>query len=162
MKRAIFIGQAMPRFKKHPHDWPTLNNWLYSIGLNDDLIRDNFHYSALVDYFPGSKNGTHRVPAGAEIEAERDRLRGTINDFQPEIIVPIGKLSITYCLGVKISKLNNYIGKTFLTNPYGLYLEKTLIIPFPHPSGASTWYRSQENNKLLQAALKLLKIRLHE
>lgn len=60
MRRVIFIGQAMPRVKRHPHDWPSLNKWLYSIGITDDQIKNNFCYSALVDYFPGSNGKSHK------------------------------------------------------------------------------------------------------
>lgn len=157
MKRVIFIGQAMPRFKRNPHDWPTLNAWLYTIGLTDDHIKENFLYSALVDYFPGSKNGSHLIPTKEEIRNERKRLKKTINDFSPEIVVSIGKLSLSYCLDEEVKLLNGYIGKSFVKKPYNLYSKEVLIIPLPHPSGASTWRHKPENKKLLLKALKLLK-----
>ena len=160
MKRAIFIGQAMPRFKKHPHDWPSLNSWLYSISVSDDQIKENFFYSALVDYFPGSKSGGHRVPSRGEIEKERKRLKSNIDNFNPDIVIPIGKLSITYCLDTKEPSLKNYIGKSFVANPYGLMDREILIIPFPHPSGASTWHKKVANRNLLNKALNLLKSNL--
>lgn len=120
MKRTIFIGQAMPRVKRYPHDWPSLNTWLFSIGVSDGQIRKNFFYSALVDYFPGLARGSHRVPTKEEIEKEKIRLRRTINDFDPQVVVPIGKLSLAYCIGEDVKLLKDYIGKTFLLKPYGL------------------------------------------
>lgn len=146
----------MPRIKRHPHDWPSLNKWLYKIGITDDQIINNFYYSALIDYFPGSKKGGHLIPTIKEIEKERKRLEKTINDFQPDIVVCIGKLSLTYCLQIKINKLDKYIGKSFLINPYGLYKDETVVIPLPHPSGASTWHKKKENVKLLDKALEIL------
>ena len=160
MKRAIFIGQAMPRFKRHPHDWPSLNSWLYSLKLTDNQIKKNFFYSALVDYFPGSKGGGHNVPSRGEINKERKRLKGTINKFKPDIVIPIGKLSIAYCLETNEPFLKNYIGKSFVANPYGLMDKEVLIIPLPHPSGASTWHKKEENRRLLKKALGLLKSNL--
>jgi uracil-DNA glycosylase len=157
MKKVIFIGQAMPRVKRNPHDWPTLNKWLYKIGLVDKDIQDNFLYSALVDYFPGSKNGSHNVPTLDEITKERKRLESTINDFDPNIVVSIGKLSLSYCLQMEINKLDEFIGNKFFVNPYGLYKENTLVIPLPHPSGASTWHKKKENILLLNKALNILK-----
>jgi uracil-DNA glycosylase len=157
MKRVIFIGQAMPRSKKSLHDWPSLNSWLNSIGISDSQIKQNFYYSALVDYFPGSKNGSHRVPTEEEINRERKRLAKTIKDFDPEIIVTIGKLSLLHCLQTDVSLLKDFIGKTFQVDPYGLVGRKVVVIPLPHPSGASAWRHKPENKVLLGSALKLLK-----
>lgn len=160
MKRVIFVGQAMPRFKKHLHDWTSLNSWLYSIGITDNQIRENFFYSALVDYFPGAKNGSHRVPSETEINKERTRLKKTIRDFDPHIVVTIGKLSLSHCLNKGVSSLKGYIGQTFKTDPYGLAGKKVMIIPLPHPSGASTWRHKPENKELLEKALEILKTNL--
>jgi len=160
MKRCIFIGQAMPRVKRDPYDWPSLNLWLSSIGISKDQIRENFLYSALVNYFPGALNGSHKVPTKVEIEKERKRLVSTIKNFKPEIVVPIGKLSISYCLEEKVEKLNDYIGKTYNANPYKVLGSETLIIPLPHPSGASTWRHKPENKVLLNKALEFLKTNL--
>jgi uracil-DNA glycosylase len=153
----MFIGQAMPRSKKDLHDWPSLNAWLYSIGISDKDIKLNFFYSARVDYFPGAKNGSHRVPTPTEIRKERNRLKKTIEEFDPEIVVTIGKLSLFHCLDERVNLLNDHIGKLFRTDPYKLLGRELLVIPLPHPSGASTWYKKTENKKLLTKALKLLK-----
>ena len=154
MKRAIFVGQAMPRFKKDVHDWSSLNSWLYSIGISYSQIKENFFYSALVNYFPGAQNGSHRVPTSEEIKKDRHRLKKTLNGFNPDLVIPIGRLSIAYCLNKKVEPLEVNVGKTFMANPYGLFRE-VLIIPLPHPSGASTWHRT--NKRLLQVSLSLLK-----
>jgi uracil-DNA glycosylase len=157
MKKTIFIGQAMPKLKRHPHDWPSLNQWLYSIRLTDELISKNFLYSALIDYFPGAMNGSHVVPTKEEIDEERDRLINTITSFNPEIVVPIGRLSISYCLDERVKPLVDNVGQIYITDPY-LATEKELtVIPLPHPSGASTWGHKKENKILLKKALKLLK-----
>jgi uracil-DNA glycosylase len=157
----MFIGQAMPRVKRNPHDWPSLNEWLYSIGLTDDWLRSNAWYSALVDYFPGAKNGSHVVPGGAEIMREQDRLAETIKSFEPEVVVPIGRLSIGYCLGQKKLPLVAVVGQKYTANPYGLYTKEVAIVPLPHPSGASTWKHKPEHKQLLALALRILKRELN-
>ncbi len=157
MKRVIFIGQAMPRYKENLHDWKSLNVWLYSIGLTDEHIRKYFYYSALVDYFPGAKDGSHLVPTEEQIEKERRRLQKTIRDFDPQIVVTVGKHSLMHCLDVNVNLLADFIGKTFKADPYKLFGKEVLIIPLPHPSGASTWRHKPDNKKLLIKALKLLK-----
>ena len=157
MKRTLFVGQAMPRVKRNPHDWPTLNKWLYTIALNDELIRKHFLYSALVDYFPGAKNGSHLIPTKEEILNERGRLQQTIKDFSPEIVVPIGRMSIACCLGKMVEPLGENIGKQFFVDPYQLFGKPILVIPLPHPSGASTWRYRPEGKKLIPLALDLLR-----
>ena len=162
MKKVMFVGQAMPAVKRHPHHWPSLNVWLYNIGLTDNDIQENFMYTALVNYFPGyQEKGGHKVPTKEETAKETERLKKTIIDFDPEVLVTIGKLSLSYCLNQKIDKLDrNYIGTTFNINPYG-FLDKTiLVIPLPHPSGASTWIYKEGNKALLQKALSILKEQL--
>ena len=150
----------MPRAKRDPHDWPSLNAWLLSIDISETEIREYFFYSALVDYFPGSKNGSNLVPTGKEIEKEKSRLKRTIIKFNPEIVVSIGKLSLSYCLGRNIDKLDNFIGGKYYLDPYGALGRKVCIIPLPHPSGASTWRHKPENKILLQKALNLLRTNL--
>ena len=157
MKKVLFVGQAMPAVKRHPHHWPSLNLWLYSIGLTDADIQENFLYTALVDYFPGYKNKSHRVPSKEEIKKERERLKKIINDFNPEIVVSIGKLSIANCLCVKEIVLSEHAGKSYTINPYNLYQKDITVIPLPHPSGASTWRYKKGNQILLQKALSILK-----
>lgn len=148
----------MPRHKTDPHDWPSLNQWLYSLGYTDQQIKENFFYSALVDYFPGpAKGGSHRVPTEFEIEKERFRLQTTLETFRPEIVVPIGKLSIAYCLDEKIPELNKIIGRKFVADPYKLMGREVVVVPLPHPSGASTWKYQKKNKELLLSALNLLK-----
>lgn len=161
MKRTIFIGQAMPRVKRNPHDWPSLNNWLYSIGLTDQEIQENFLYSALVDYFPGAKNGSHLIPTIEQIAKDRSRLAKTLQYFQPEIVVPIGRLSIAYCLSNGVEPLEKHIGKSYQVDPYKLVGKSLFVVPLPHPSGASTWRYQKAGRKLLPQALKLLRESLY-
>src|SRR5690606_31295311 len=138
---------------RDPHDWPALNAWLYSIGVTDSDVKKNFLYSALVNYFPGAKDGSHLVPTEDEINRQMKRLVSDIKSFAPDIVVPIGKLSISYCLDQKISLLSDVIGQEFKVNPYNALDYEVKIIPLPHPSGASTWRHSEKNKSLLTNAL---------
>ncbi len=157
MRKTIFIGQAMPRKKSHPHDWPTLNLWLSSLGVGEDQIKRYFFYSALVNYFPGARNGSHLVPTPQMIAEERSRLTRDIVSFGPEVVVPIGKLSIHYCLGIKEVLLTELIGKRFEADPYAMVGRKLVVVPLPHPSGASTWLQNKDHKLLLTRALTLLR-----
>jgi uracil-DNA glycosylase len=130
--------------------------------MTDKQIEEYSIYSALVNYFPGYHDkGGHLVPTKEEISMQRERLKKDIQDFKPEILVTIGKLSLSYCLDRKIESLDgNYIGRSFMIDPYGMLDRKVLVIPFPHPSGASTWKYKKGNNELLQKALGLFKTNL--
>lgn len=156
MKKVMFVGQAMPRMKRNPHDWPSLNAWLATIWISREQIEENFLYSALVDYFPGSLNGAHIVPSREDIEKELPRLHKMIKEFNPDIMVPIGKLSISYCLGEKVDNLKDVVGNSYLIDPYLACGKNILTIPLPHPSGASTWRHKVENKALLIKAFNLL------
>ncbi len=160
MKRTLFIGQAMPRAKRTPHDWPTLNAWLYSLGITQNQIEKYFLYSALVNYFPGSKKGSHLVPTPSEIAKDKPRLVKTIRDFNPYIVVPIGKLSIGHCLNQDFDLLTDILGQVYEVDPYQVLNKKVVVIPLPHPSGASTWHHRPAHKALLQKSLSLLKIYL--
>lgn len=160
MKRVLFVGQAMPRVKWTPYDWPSLNTWLYSLDITKNQIEENFLYSALVDYFPGSKNGSHMVPTAAEIARERPRLIKTIKTFNPDIVVPIGKLSISQCLNLDFKLLTEILGKVYRVDPYFALGHDLDVIPLPHPSGASTWHHHPTHKKLLLQSLNLLKSHL--
>lgn len=155
MLHTAFIGQAMPRKKLTPHDWPSLNEWLYSMGITDEDIERSFLYSALVDYFPGAENGSHIVPSKEDVKNERERLRKDLIVFDPKVIVPVGKLSITACLGGD-RLLSQYIGNLYVADPYNLYGKELLIVPLPHPSGASTWVHMDGHRSLLDTALSIL------
>ena len=84
-----------------------------------------------------------------------------ITNFSPEIVVPIGKLSLSYCLNREVNLLEDFIGKSYLVNPYQALNKKLIVIPLPHPSGASTWRHKKENKKLLKLALAKLKQELY-
>lgn len=161
MKKVLFIGQAMPlRKMANSHDWPSLNAWLYSLSITQDEIERNFLYSALADYFPGSKNGSHLVPTASEIAKEKPRLIKTIRDFNPSIVVPIGKLSISQCLKSDFKLLTEILGKIYQVDPYLALGHDLDVIPLPHPSGASTWHHHPAHKKLLSKSLDLLKSHL--
>ena len=71
--------------------------------------------------------------------------------MKPELIVPVGRLAIEQFL--PIAPLNEIIGKKFSVDAFG---QKCDVIPLPHPSGASTWFKREPGITLLADALKLL------
>ncbi len=71
--------------------------------------------------------------------------------MQPELLIPVGRLAIEQFLPP--APLNEIIGKKFDVTAFG---QKCEVIPLPHPSGASTWFKREPGITLLAQALELL------
>jgi uracil-DNA glycosylase len=73
--------------------------------------------------------------------------------FRPDLILPVGRAAIDSILGE--TKLADVVGKKFRRPVFG---HLCVVIPLPHPSGASPWvYR---NPRLHEKALALLRTEL--
>ncbi|MET0069302.1 MAG: uracil-DNA glycosylase family protein [Candidatus Thiodiazotropha sp.] len=154
----LLVGQA-PGEKEgaaqRPFAWTagkTLFSWFDRLGLNEQQFRQRVYMSAVCRCFPGKKpGGGDRVPAAEEIEACSQWLRREIALLQPLLIVPVGKLAITRF--IEVGKLTQVIGRRHNIALDGLSCD---LIPLPHPSGASTWHRTEPGKGLLQQALDLI------
>jgi uracil-DNA glycosylase len=154
----LLVGQA-PGEKEGPAGKPfawtagkTLFNWFGSIGLEEIRFRDQVYMSAVCRCFPGKNpKGGDRVPSRDEISNCNRWLSREIELLQPQLILPVGKLAISQFLPVK--KLTDIIGRN---HPITLAHGDTDLIPLPHPSGASTWHRTQPGKGLLEQALRMI------
>lgn len=159
MKKVFFIGQAMPKppYPDRPFGRTKLYQWFQDAGISDEVVENQFYFSALVAYFPGSVKGKgHLVPTPAQIAEERPRLVKEILELKPDVFVAVGKLATEELLNVTGIKLDDYIGKSFEANPFDLLESARPLIPLAHPSGASTWFYKKTNRQLLDLGLKLL------
>jgi uracil-DNA glycosylase len=106
--------------------------------------------AAVCRCFPGKQpKGGDRVPSPQEIARCRRWLDAEIALLQPRLILPVGKLAIAQFLPV--GKLTDVIGKRHTLRLDGREVD---LIPLPHPSGASTWHRTEPGKSLLQRALE--------
>ncbi|MEW8266141.1 MAG: uracil-DNA glycosylase family protein [Candidatus Thiodiazotropha sp.] len=154
----LLVGQA-PGEKEgaaqRPFAWTagkTLFSWFGRLGLNEQQFRQRVYMSAVCRCFPGKKpKGGDRVPAAEEIEACSHWLRREIALLRPLLIVPVGRLAIAQF--IEVGKLTQVIGQR-----HGIVLDDLScdLIPLPHPSGASTWHRTEPGKGLLQQALDLI------
>ena len=71
--------------------------------------------------------------------------------LQPKLIIPVGKLAISQYL--EVDKLVDVIGQQYRRNINGIDVD---LIPLPHPSGASTWHRTEPGISLLNQSLALI------
>jgi uracil-DNA glycosylase len=154
----LLIGQA-PGDKEgsfgKPFAWTagkTLFKWFERIGLDEENFRKRIYMAAVCRCFPGKNpKGGDRVPSPVEIHNCSNWLQAEIDLLKPDLILPVGKLAISQLMPVK--KLNDVIGKL---HPVTFHGHTTEAIPLPHPSGASTWHRTESGLALLESALTML------
>ncbi len=157
----MLIGQAPgPREIdiKKPFAWTagkTLFSWFEQIGCDEIQFRNSVYMTAVCRCFPGkanAKSGGDRVPSKIEIQQCQTWLHAEINILNPKLIIPVGKLAISQFRTFK--KLTDVIGSSFNIK---INEHKTKMIPLPHPSGVSTWFRTEPGKSLLLKALSKIK-----
>jgi uracil-DNA glycosylase len=156
VSKILLVGQA-PGVKEpqlqRPFAWTagkTLFNWFSSVGLEEEAFRQNVYMSAVCRCFPGKNpKGGDRVPTKNEIKCCSQWLNAELEILKPELLIPVGKLAITQY--IPCDKLKEVIGELY---PLDISGRKIDVIPLPHPSGASTWHRTEPGKTLLQDALE--------
>jgi len=155
-KKIVFIGQAPARpGAKHGEAGTYMRPWLHRIGLEDEAIMRQCRFYALIGIFPGSGVQGHLRPTPAQIAEHRPVLENLMQDFQPDIIVPVGAMAIGEVLPTIKGTLDTIVGGTYRIDPYGSLGKEIIAIPLPHPSGRSTWLHTHADK--LTEALRLLK-----
>lgn len=161
MKRAFFIGQAPARpGSKHEVAGVYLRAWLYGIGLTEEAIQSTCRFDALAAQFPGHTKAGHLAPTPADIQAHRPQLIAALREWQPDIVVPVGKMAIHTLIGQSQQPLTEIIGKRYTINPLDALTAPVACIPIPHPSGRSVW--NVQHPTLIARALTLLQQELGE
>ena len=108
--------------------------------------------AAVCRCFPGKNpKGGDRVPDKNEIENCREWLAKEFELLKPKLVIPVGKLAIAQLMPV--NKLTDVIGKRHKLEAFE---QHTDVIALPHPSGASTWHRTEPGKGLLNEALQLI------
>ena len=163
MSPVMLIGQA-PGVKEGPAGKPfawtagkTLFGWFTEIGLDEQQFRSRVYMAAVCRCFPGKADGGgDRVPSPDEVARCSRHLHTEVKLLRPRLVIPVGKLSINE-LYPDVNKLTEIIGEQRRGEIAGHAFD---AIALPHPSGASTWHRSEPGKTLLARALK--KIQKHE
>jgi uracil-DNA glycosylase len=161
VSRVMLVGQAPgvrePALQR-PFAWTagkTLFRWFEeSCGIDEAAFRERIYISAVCRCFPGKakSGGGDRVPDKMEIANCASWLRREFEILQPELILPVGKLAIAQFFP-RIGKLIEIIGQQHRIEFAGVACD---VIPLPHPSGASTWHRSDPGKGLTAGALGLV------
>lgn len=163
MSPVMLVGQA-PGAKEGPAGKPfawtagkTLFGWFAELGLDEGQFRSRVYMAAVCRCFPGKADGGgDRVPSPDEVARCSRHLHAEVKILRPRLVILVGKLAITQ-LYPDIDKLTEIIGEQRRGELAGHTFD---VIALPHPSGASTWHRSEPGKTLLARALK--KIQKHE
>lgn len=152
--RAMLVAQApgsTEAVTRLPFTGPAgkrLVGWFERAGMS----REEIYLSAIARCFPGkARGGGDLVPSRPMIRNCRTHLTSEMRLLKPEVIVPVGGLSIKELLG--IGRLSDAVGEIFTR-------DGVVYVPLPHPSGASTWLNRPENKERLDLALDLLAERM--
>jgi uracil-DNA glycosylase len=156
--KVYLVGQAPgPHEGKfgQPFAWTagkTLFKWFESLGVDQETFRSRVFMAAVCRCFPGkASGGGDRVPSHEEVQACSGWMRREIELLKPELIIPVGRLAIEQFL--EPAPLAELIGKVHRVRAFDHECD---LIPLPHPSGASTWFKMEPGISLLKKALKLL------
>jgi uracil-DNA glycosylase len=159
--RIFLLGQAPGPHEARlgrPFAWTagkTLFRWLErATGADEATVRDRVYIAAVVRCFPGkTRGGGDRVPSPAECERWRRFVVREVEILRPRLVLPVGRLAIQEVLG-HTEPIAAVVGRAFRTRYHGVDVD---VIPLPHPSGASTWFKMEPGRTLLEKALALMK-----
>lgn len=138
----LFIGPAGRRLFK----------WLAAAGLDEEQFRSICYITAMIKCFPGKGLRGDLKPSRRQLASCAGWLAKEMAAVQPEVIIPVGQLAIEHFLG-KV-KLEQVVGKRLISR---IGARGAVIIPLPHPSGASAWANTARNQRLIKKAVGLIR-----
>ena len=148
-QRAYLFGQApgivegQERLPWRGRAGQRLRGWL---GLDGDELYETFYCASVTRCYPGrSPSGRgDRTPTPREQDLCEFWRDWELELLRPDLIVTVGGLALRRLLG--IPSLTDAIGKSYMR-------EGAIVIPLPHPSGASAWLNDPANRARLGKAL---------
>lgn len=154
--RVMIIGQApgvvelTTRMPFSGRAGAELRRWLARAGIAEDRSP---YRTAITKCFPGkaARGAGDRRPSPPEIALCAPWLEAELALVRPEIILLVGTLAIDRIWGK--AALSEVVGRSKSSPAFG----DALLIPLPHPSGASRWLNETANRALLDAALGILR-----
>jgi uracil-DNA glycosylase len=153
--RVMIVGQApgvvelTTRMPFSGRAGAELRRWLARAGIGEE---DLPYRTAITKCFPGKAlaGAGDRRPSPPEIALCAPWLEAELALMRPEIILLVGTLAIERLWGK--AALSEVVGRSKRSRT----LRGALLIPLPHPSGASRWLNDPDNRAKLERALRLL------
>lgn len=156
--RIFLLGQAPGPHEARlgrPFAWTagrTLFKWLEgATGADEATVRARVYIAAVVRCFPGkTSGGGDRVPTPDECDLWRGFVEREVEILRPRLVLPVGRLAIQEVLGHR-EPIAAVVGRAVRARFHGVDVD---VIPLPHPSGASTWFKMEPGRTLLEEALR--------
>lgn len=138
-----------------------LSRWMTRAGFrDDDHFRSLTYVTSVTKCFPGkavSGSGDRR-PSPVEVSQCRPWLEAQLRLQAPRLVLLVGTLAIAEFLPRR--SLDDLVGRLYTgvgdAVPEGALPRPPLLLPLPHPSGASRWLNDGAHRLLLDQALELL------
>jgi uracil-DNA glycosylase len=131
----------------------TLFRWLADAGIDETSARRRIYIAAVTRCYPGASASGRgdRVPSPDEQRACADWLESELTIIRPKVIIPVGRLALARFLPA--APLDEIIGKHHVAADLK---GRPMLIPLPHPSGASSWIHQGNHQRLLEQAIALI------
>ena len=164
--RMMLIGQApgaVEAIRRLPFQGRSRNvlmSWLIRAGFSSEAqVRRHVYMTSVTKCFPGKgAGGGDRRPSRAEVALCRSHLDRQLALIRPELLILVGGLAHERFLPGR--PLDELVGRFFDVSGREVRsraLVRPLLVPLPHPSGASRWLNAVENRLLLDRALRRLR-----
>ncbi|HVB53103.1 MAG TPA: uracil-DNA glycosylase family protein [Candidatus Acidoferrales bacterium] len=166
----VLVGQAPGRVEEgvgRPFSGRAgrqLFRWLAEAGLGDEEnVRGRVYLTSITKCFPGpSPSGSgDRRPTPTEVELCRGHLENQLAILQPWLILAVGQMALERFLGqlpmhLAVGRIFGAGGDELSPKEAQSPASRPLVLPLPHPSGASRWLNLPEHRRLLAQALTVL------
>ena len=120
----------------------TLRAWL---ELDEDAFDATFYCASVTRCYPGRVSGRgDRTPSPAEQRLCAPWRVEELRLLRPTLVLTVGGLAARAVVGART--LTECVGKSYL-------VDDAIVIPLPHPSGASAWLNEPTNRRRLGKAL---------
>jgi uracil-DNA glycosylase len=152
--RVMIVGQA-PGVREveagrpfHAQSGARLFRWLAQAGFNETDFRATQYITSVTKCFPGKSpsGGGDRKPSAIEVAACSPFLDAQLALVDPEVVLPVGRLAIDVFFPKRPS-LESILGSR-------QEVDGRIMIPLPHPSGASRWHQDPANRRRIQRAVR--------
>jgi uracil-DNA glycosylase len=164
--RIMLVGQApgaveaVARLPFQGRSGKVLMAWMERAGFASEAqVRRRVYMTSITKCFPGKgTGGGDRRPSRAEVDLCRSHLDRQLAQIKPDLLIVVGGLAHERFLPGR--PLHRLVGRVFDLSGDEISSRtrtRPLVVPLPHPSGASRWLNAPQNRELLDRALRRLR-----